>query len=234
MASRWTSICPTPSRAPGTRSSGSSGSRPPGSPPASTSCRPSAGAEPKGQRLGVNILFGALLLVVVGSMAGQWLSIKQMLPGELWFWFGHSGYEYIDLGKVWQIGLLTGLFLWLFLMARGIMPALRRRDEQRPILTLFLISSIAIARILRRGARRGAPHQPGDGGVLAMVGRPPLGGRVLRGLRDRRDRVPLRAARAARPEVRRTGEHAERDDLPEPAASSAPCITSISPARRRW
>jgi nitric oxide reductase large subunit len=33
----------------------------------------------KGQRLGVNVLFGALLLVVVGSMAGEWLSVKQML-----------------------------------------------------------------------------------------------------------------------------------------------------------
>ncbi|HZT75815.1 MAG TPA: cbb3-type cytochrome c oxidase subunit I [Vicinamibacterales bacterium] len=30
-------------------------------------------------------------------------------------------------------------------MARGIVPALRKRDEQRPILTLFLIASIAIA-----------------------------------------------------------------------------------------
>jgi nitric oxide reductase subunit B len=68
-----------------------------------------------------------------------------MLPGELWYWFGHSGYEYIDPGKIWQIGLLVGLFLWLFLMTRGIMPALRRKDDQRPILTLFLIASIAIA-----------------------------------------------------------------------------------------
>jgi nitric oxide reductase subunit B len=103
------------------------------------------GAEPKAQRLGVNVLFGALLVVVLGSMTGQWMSIKQMLPGDLWYWFGHSGYEYIDPGKIWQIGLLIGLFLWLFLMARAIMPALRRRDEQRPILTLFLIASIAIA-----------------------------------------------------------------------------------------
>jgi nitric oxide reductase subunit B len=103
------------------------------------------GAEPKFQRAGVNVLFGALVLVVVGSMTGEWLSIKQMLPGDAWYWLGHSGYEYIDPGKVWQIGLLVGLFLWLFLMARAILPALRRDDEQRPILTLFLISSIAIA-----------------------------------------------------------------------------------------
>jgi len=104
------------------------------------------GVEPKGQRLGVNVLFVALVLVVVGSMAGQWLSVKQVLgSGLAWFYFGHSGYEYIDLGRAFQIALLVGLFLWLFLMTRAILPALRRRDEQRSILTLFLISSLAIA-----------------------------------------------------------------------------------------
>lgn len=103
------------------------------------------GVEPKGQRLGVNVLFIALVVVVLGSMTGEWLSVKQMLGGELWYWLGHSGYEYIDPGKIWQIALLVGLFLWLFLMARAILPALRRRDEQRPILTLFLVASVAIA-----------------------------------------------------------------------------------------
>ena len=104
------------------------------------------GSEPKFQRLGVNVLFGALLVVVLGSMAGEWLSVKQMLSsGALWFYFGHSGYEYIDLGRAFQIALLVGLFLWLFLVGRAIMPALRRNDEQRPVLTMFLISSFAIA-----------------------------------------------------------------------------------------
>ena len=104
------------------------------------------GIEPKGQRLGVNVLFVALVLVVVGSMAGQWLSVMQYLgSGTAWFYFGHSGYEYIDLGRAFQIALLVGLFLWLFLMVRAIRPALQRRDEQRSILTLFLISSLAIA-----------------------------------------------------------------------------------------
>jgi len=103
------------------------------------------GAEPRFQRLGVNVLFGALVLVVVGSMAGEWMSVKNLLPGDLWYWFGHNGYEYIDLGRVWQIALLTGLFLWLFLMVRAILPALKRRDEQRPILVLFTISIVAIA-----------------------------------------------------------------------------------------
>jgi nitric oxide reductase subunit B len=106
---------------------------------------PAVGVEPRRQRLGVNVLFGALLFVVVGSMVGQWLSVKQRLSEDAWFYFGHSGYEYIDLGRAFQIALLVGLFLWLFLLVRAILPALRRRDEQRPILTLFLISSIAIA-----------------------------------------------------------------------------------------
>jgi nitric oxide reductase subunit B len=105
-----------------------------------------SGVEPKGQRLGVNVLFGALLLVVVGSMAGEWLSVKQMLgTGAAWFYLGHSGYEYIDLGRLWQIALLAGLFLWLALMVRAILPALRQPGDQRPLLVMFLISSAAIA-----------------------------------------------------------------------------------------
>jgi nitric oxide reductase subunit B len=104
-----------------------------------------SGVEPKGQKIGVNILFVALLIVVLGSMVGEWLSIKHLLQDQYWFYFGHSGYEYIDLGRFFQIALLVGLFLWLFLMWRGIRPALKKNDEQKPILTLFLISTIAIA-----------------------------------------------------------------------------------------
>ena len=104
------------------------------------------GKDPPGQRLGVNVLFGALLLVVVGAMVGQWMSVMHMLgTDDLWFYFGHSGYEYIELGRAFQIGLFVGLLLWLSLVARAIWPALRRRDEQRPLLVLFTIASTAIA-----------------------------------------------------------------------------------------
>lgn len=102
------------------------------------------GVEPKRQRLGVNLLFVALLIVVVGSLGGEWLGIKQML-GKYWFWFGSQGYEYVDLGRFWQILLFVGLFFWLWLMWRALKPALRIKSENRPLLMLFLISSIAIA-----------------------------------------------------------------------------------------
>jgi nitric oxide reductase subunit B len=106
---------------------------------------PAGGREPRGQRLLVNVLFAALLAIVVGSLAGEWLSVKQRLDGDAWFWFGHQGYEYVDLGRFWQLLLLGGLFLWLFLMARALWPALRRPGEHRSLLVLFLISSLAIA-----------------------------------------------------------------------------------------
>ena len=102
-----------------------------------------SGAEPKGQRLGVNVLFVAVVAVVVGSLAGEWLGIQQKL-GNLWFWLGSQGYEYVDLGRLWQILLFVGLTFWLWLMWRGIKPALARRDENHSLLMLFLISSIAI------------------------------------------------------------------------------------------
>lgn len=102
------------------------------------------GVEPKRQRLGVNLLFFALLLVVAGSLAGEWLGIQQKL-GNLWFWFGSQGYEYVDLGRFWQILLFGGLLFWLWLMWRALKPALRVKSESRPLLFLFLVSAAAIA-----------------------------------------------------------------------------------------
>jgi nitric oxide reductase subunit B len=104
-----------------------------------------SGREPRGQRLGVNVLFGALLLVVVGSLAGQWFGIMQRLGLVSNFWFGHQGYEYVDLGRFWQLLLFVGLLLWLFLMGRALLPALRTGRENRSLLGMFMISSVAIA-----------------------------------------------------------------------------------------
>jgi len=110
-----------------------------------------SGVELKGQRLGVNILFAALVLVVVGSLTGELLSVKGMMPGSSWFYFGHQGYEYLDLGRVWQIGLLIGLGLWLFLVGRNVMVAIRRGGEEKPLLTMFLLASIAIGAFYAAG-----------------------------------------------------------------------------------
>jgi nitric oxide reductase subunit B len=104
-----------------------------------------SGKEPKFQKLGVNVLFLALLVIVVGSLAGQWMGVMQKLGLVENFWFGHQGYEYVDLGRFWQIFLFLGLFIWLFLMGRAIWPALKSGNENRHLLWMFLIASIAIA-----------------------------------------------------------------------------------------
>ena len=72
-----------------------------------------AGREPRFQHAGVNGLFAALVLVVAGSIAGQSFAIHQRLGTHLNFWIGHQGYEYVDLGRLWQILLFAGLLLWL-------------------------------------------------------------------------------------------------------------------------
>ena len=100
--------------------------------------------EPKGQRLGVNILFMALLLVVVGSLTGELLSVHNKLSDTVSFYFGHQGYEYVDLGRAWQIGLFVGLLLWLLLMIRALLPALRKEGEQKQIVALLAVSTGAI------------------------------------------------------------------------------------------
>ena len=104
-----------------------------------------SGVEPKFQKIGVNFLFVALLVIVLGSLAGQWLGVMQKLGFIQNFWFGHQGYEYVDLGRFWQIFLFVGLILWLLLMGRAILPALKHKSESRNLLLLFLISTIAIA-----------------------------------------------------------------------------------------
>ena len=104
-----------------------------------------SGVEPRFQRLGVNFLFSALLVIVAGSLAGQWMGVMQKLGLIQNFWFGHQGYEYVDLGRFWQIFLLVGLVIWLVLMGRAIWPALKQKSESRNLLAMFLISSVAIA-----------------------------------------------------------------------------------------
>ena len=101
--------------------------------------------EPKRQALGVNVLFIALLVVVVGSLTGEWLSIQNQFSDTVSFYLGHQGYEYVDLGRVWQLALMTGLLLWFFLMVRVLRPALARQGGEKQLVSLLLVSTAAIA-----------------------------------------------------------------------------------------
>jgi nitric oxide reductase subunit B len=122
-----------------------------------------SGHEPKYQRLGVNFLFGCLLVIVVGAFAGQWFAVMQKLGLDWNFWFGDQGWEYVDLGRFWQAFLFVGLMLWLVLMGRALWPALTRRDEMSTIVGLLFLSTIAI------GLFYGAGLMWGEHTSLSMV-----------------------------------------------------------------
>ncbi len=105
-----------------------------------------SGHEPKFQRLGVNFLFACLLVIVVGSFAGQWLAVMQKLGiGSTNFWFGHQGWEYADMGRFWQWFLFVGLMLWLTLVGRALWPVLRGpKSPTRSIVGLLFLSTVCI------------------------------------------------------------------------------------------
>lgn len=102
-----------------------------------------SGKEEKKQGLLVDILFWALVIVVGGSMTGEWLGVQGHL-GNLWFLLGHSGWEYLELGRVWQALLTVGLFIWLFIVYRGLRGGLSQEKDKGGLVHLLFYSAIAI------------------------------------------------------------------------------------------
>ncbi len=110
-----------------------------------------SGHEPKYQKLGVNFLFVSLIIIVVGAFAGQWLAVMGKLGNLPNFWFGHQGWEYVDIGRFWQIYLFIGLMLWLTLVGRALWPAMRSRNETSSIAGLLFLSTVAIGLLYAAG-----------------------------------------------------------------------------------
>jgi nitric oxide reductase subunit B len=98
--------------------------------------------EPSGQRRAIHLLFGALFVVVVGSLLGEWAGLLQWL-GHAWFWFGNQGWEYLEIGRFWQILLAASLVFWFGLLWRAVAPGWHD-PERRSLITFFLIAAAAI------------------------------------------------------------------------------------------
>ena len=103
------------------------------------------GHEPKRQGLLVDLLFWALIVVVAGSMLGEWASSLGILNNNWWI-FGQFGWEYLELGKFWQILFIIGMAFWVIILMRGFIPAIKRKlsyDRSR-LITLLLCGAVAI------------------------------------------------------------------------------------------
>ncbi len=110
-----------------------------------------SGHEPKYQKFGVNFLFISLIIIVVGAFAGQWMAVMGKLGTLPNFWFGHQGWEYVDIGRFWQIYLFIGLMLWLVLVGRALWPAMRAKNQTSSIAGLLFLSTVAIGILYAAG-----------------------------------------------------------------------------------
>jgi nitric oxide reductase subunit B len=101
-----------------------------------------AGKEPKRQHwLSYGLLF-ALAFVVFGSLAGEYAGIRGWIQRG-WSWFGAQGFEYLDLGRFFQILLTIGLAFWVILIFRGIRGRLAT-EHMGNMPWLFFFSALSI------------------------------------------------------------------------------------------
>ena len=100
------------------------------------------GREPRRQNWLAYGLLVALAVVVFGSMAGEYAGIKGWIQGG-WEWFGNQGFEYLDLGRFWQVLLIVGLFFWTVILFRGLRGRLGS-EHMGNMPWLFFFSALSI------------------------------------------------------------------------------------------
>jgi nitric oxide reductase subunit B len=81
--------------------------------------------------------------VIVCSLLGEWLGISQLL-GSWWFWLGNQGWEYLELGRIWQYLLVVGLLVWFAMLWTLARPRAVANPAARPLAKLFLLAALAI------------------------------------------------------------------------------------------
>lgn len=102
-----------------------------------------AGSEPRHQEKLAIALFVALVFVVVASLVGELLSYRGVLPRGAAWWVGAQGWEYLDLGRAFQIALTAGLVFWAVIVFRGLRRRLAR-EHPGNMPWLFFYSSLSI------------------------------------------------------------------------------------------
>lgn len=101
-----------------------------------------AGREPRGQSWLSFGLLAVLAIVVFGSLIGEYAGIDGWIQRG-WSWFGNQGFEYLDLGRFWQILLTVGLVFWGVILFRGLRGRLGS-DHMGNMPWLFFFSALSI------------------------------------------------------------------------------------------
>jgi nitric oxide reductase subunit B len=82
--------------------------------------------------------------MVAGMFVGIFMGPRGML-GDMWYWFGHQGWEYVELGKTWHILLAIVLLLWVFTLWRGLRGVISiKQPWELPNWLVYASSSIVV------------------------------------------------------------------------------------------
>ena len=121
-----------------------------------------AGREPRRQHWLAYGLLGALAIVVFGSLIGEFGDIHGWWGG-IGSAIGMQGFEYLDLGRLWQVLLIIGLFFWVAILFRGLRGRLNR-ERFGNLPWLFFFAALAIPAFYAVGllARSGDPFTVTD------------------------------------------------------------------------
>lgn len=100
------------------------------------------GHEYKSEKNWVDLLYCAFALVIFGSLICDWIGLAGLWP-RLSFWLGSQGWEYLEIGRLWQYLLIIGLILWFILVLKNTWPAMKNKSS-KPLAIMFLIAAFGI------------------------------------------------------------------------------------------
>ena len=83
---------------------------------------------PRGQKALIDLLFLCCFTVGAGALIGIFLGQTGRLTGAAAYWFGSQGWEFMEMGRAFQILLLAAFALWIVIIYRGIRPWLTRHN----------------------------------------------------------------------------------------------------------
>lgn len=102
-------------------------------------CRP----EPRGQLQWINGLFWMLAIVAGGGALGIPLGIKGLLSEINTRWLGIQGWEFLQIGRLYQYILYAAFVVWGIIITRGVWPALRQKQTwSLPNWMVYMIAGI--------------------------------------------------------------------------------------------
>lgn len=82
---------------------------------------------PRYQELLINLLYLICVVVGIGGVFGIYFGQSGHLTGTAAYWFGSQGWEFMELGRFFQMLLLAGFALWIFIIYRGIKPWITKK-----------------------------------------------------------------------------------------------------------